>query len=119
MYNEIYWIFAISVKPGRFDEFKRLVGEVVAETSKEPGALAYEYSVGADQKTVHIFERYRNSAAAIVHINQTFTPFAERFLSLAVVTGLVVYGTPDQMVRKRLDKFGAVYIRSFDGFWRS
>jgi quinol monooxygenase YgiN len=115
MSKEIYWVFSISVRAGRFDEFKKLVGEVVAETRQESGALAYEYSVHADQSTVHIFERYRDSAAAITHIDQTFVPFAERFLSLVTVTGLVVYGAPDEVLRNRLDGFGAVYMSLFDG----
>jgi hypothetical protein len=34
------------------------------------------------------------------------------------VISLVVYGTPDAEVRKRLDPFGAVYMTPFDGFSR-
>lgn len=45
------------------DKFKPLVQKLVAATEKEPGALQYEYNVGADQKTVDISYRYANSKA--------------------------------------------------------
>jgi hypothetical protein len=92
---------------------------VVETTRLEQGALAYEYSVGEDESTVHIVEHYRDSAAAIEHIDVTFAPFAERFLSLASVAGLRVYGAPNDALRKRLDAFGAVYMDIFDGFSRT
>ncbi|MFL9913190.1 putative quinol monooxygenase [Paraburkholderia sp. RL17-337-BIB-A] len=118
MHQEIYWIFTVSVKPGRFDEFKKLVVEIVAETGKEAGALAYEYSVSSDQSAVHVFERYRDSAAVVTHIDQTFGRFAERFMSLVTPAGFVVYGTPDEEARGKLDGMGAVYMTLFDGFRR-
>ena|SRR5579864_2326156 len=118
MHNEIYWIFTVSVKPGQFDEFKQLVAQIVRETKKEPDALAYEYSMSSDQTTVHVFERYRDSAAVVKHIEQTFGPFAERFMSLVVAKGLVVYGTPNEEARKRLDGLGAACMTIFDGFSR-
>jgi len=36
----------------------------------------------------------------------------------STVKSLVVYGTPDAEIRKRLDPFGAVYMTPFDGFSR-
>jgi hypothetical protein len=39
-------------------------------------------------------------------------------LELCTITSLVVYGTPDAEIRKRLDPFGAVYMTPFDGFSR-
>jgi quinol monooxygenase YgiN len=118
MHNEIYWVLTLSVKPGQFDEFKKLVTEIVAETTKEPGALAYEYSVNADQTVVHVFERYTDSAAVVKHVDETFVPRAERFVSLASPTGLVVYGTPNEEARKRLAGLGADYMNVFAGFKR-
>ena len=118
MRDEIYWVVTVTVKPGRFAEFKQVVAPLVDATKEEPGALAYEYSVGGDQGTVHIFERYRDSNAVVAHVEQTFARFAERFMALAAVTGFVVYGTPSAEARKILDGFGAVYMTPFDGFTR-
>jgi nucleoside-diphosphate-sugar epimerase len=100
-----------------FPAFEALVPEIVAATQKEPGTLIYEYSVNADRTVAHILERYR-ADAVVSHVDNTFAPFAERFLDLAKITGLVVYGNPDAEVRKRLDPFNAVYMESFGGFSR-
>ena len=117
MSDDILSIFSLSLKPENFPAFRELVAEIVAVTRQEPGTLTYEYSVSADQRTVHIVERYRPEGL-VPHIDVTFAPYAKRFLDLVTVTGLVVYGTPDAEARKRLDGFGAVYMTPFDGFTR-
>jgi hypothetical protein len=80
--------------------------------------LTYEYSVGDDGRTVNIFERYRDSDAFVSHVDETFAKFAERFLELASVTRFVVYGEPTAAARVKLDSFGAIYMKTFDGFRR-
>jgi quinol monooxygenase YgiN len=110
-------LFTLSLDPKDFPAFEVLVSEIVGATQKESGTLIYEYSVNADRTVAHILERYR-SDAVVSHVDNTFAPFAERFLSLVKITGLVVYGNPDAEIRKRLDPFGAVYMESFGGFSR-
>lgn len=112
-------LFTLDVKPGQLDAFKALVTDIVAATALEPGVLAYQYSVSADSQTVHILERYRDSAAFVSHVENTFGGFAERFLSFVTVRSLVVYGDPDAAARKGLDTFGASYMTIFDGFARN
>jgi quinol monooxygenase YgiN len=118
MVDDLYWVFTLDVKPGRFPEFRALVADIVAASSKEPGTLAYQYSVNADETQVHIFERYRDSEAFVAHVEQTFGGYAERFLALVNVASLVVYGNPNAAARKALDGFGARYMTLFDGFAR-
>ncbi len=118
MHNEIYWILTLSVKPGLFQEFRKLVAEIVADTTNEPDALAYEYSVSADQSVVHVFERYRDAAAVVKHMDQTFALHADLFLSLATPTALVVYGAADERVRAKLDALRPAYMTVFNGFSR-
>lgn len=117
MSNQISNLFTLSLEPQDFPAFESLVTEIVSATNKEPGTLIYEYSINADRTVAHILERYR-SDSVVSHIENTFAPFAERFLSLVKITGLVVYGNPDAEVRKRLDPFGAIYMESFGGFSR-
>jgi autoinducer 2-degrading protein len=116
MVEDLYWVFTLHIKPGRYQEFRTLVAEIVAATRKEPGTLAYQYSVSADKTIVHIFERYRSSDAFVDHVEQTFGGYAERFLSLVTIVSLVVYGDPDARARKALDTFNATYMTIFDGF---
>lgn len=117
MSSHVSNFFTLSLDPEDFPAFEALVAEIVAATQQEPGTLIYEYSVNADRTVAHILERY-SADAVVSHVDNTFAPFAERFLGLVKITGLVVYGKPDAEVRKRLDPFGAVYMESFGGFSR-
>lgn len=117
MHPYISCLFSLAVQPEAFGEFKALIATIVAATRNEPGTLVYEYSVNDDDSTVHILERY-NADAVVSHVDTTFTPFGKRFLELCTVTSLVVYGTPDAEIRKRLDPFRAVYMTPFNGFSR-
>lgn len=117
MHPYISCLFSLAVKPSDFPEFKALIAQIVAATKQEPGTLVYEYSVNEDNSTAHILERYK-ADSVVSHVDTTFAPFGERFLELCSITSLVVYGTPDAEIRKRLDPFGAVYMTPFDGFSR-
>ena len=54
----------------------------------------------------------------MLHVEQTFAPFAERFLQLARIERLFVYGETTPAIRATLDGFGAEYFTSFAGFSR-
>ena len=116
--EEIYWVVTCSVRPEQLADFKMIVGQLVAAAKAEPGTLAYEFSIDADQSTIHIFERYRDSDAVASHVAQTFGPFAERFLSLAKVSRFVVYGTPNAEAQRAIAGFNPEYMTLFDGFTR-
>jgi quinol monooxygenase YgiN len=118
MSRELYWIANLDVAPEHIDDFKKVVSELVAASQKEAGTLSYDYSIAADGRTVHIFERYRDSAAAVSHIEKTVAPLFERFRSHVTSRGVTVYGNPDDAARKLLDKLSPRYMTSFDGFMR-
>lgn len=117
MHPYVSCLFSLAVKAEELPEFKALIAKIVEATRLEPGTLVYEYSVSEDKSAVHILERYQ-ADSVVSHVDTTFAPFGERFLELCTITSLVVYGTPDAEVRKRLDSFGAVYMTPFDGFGR-
>ncbi len=118
MADDLYWLFTVKVHPGQFDTFKALVAEIVGATQQEPGTLAYQYAVSADQETVHIFERYRDSAAFVTHAETTFARYVEGFLALVSIKSVLVYGAPSAQARKVLDSFNPTYMSLFDGFAR-
>jgi quinol monooxygenase YgiN len=114
--EEVYWILTVSVD--KMDEFKPLVGKLVAATEKEPGALQYEYNVDEDDTTVDIYERYVDSKAALFHLGQTFPNFSKEFFALAKPTGFVIYGTPTDEFKKAVADLHPVYMTPLDGFTR-
>ena len=117
MENEIYSIFHMSIEPAAFETFKALVDEIVERTRREADTLTYQYVVSDDRRSAHIIEHYR-MPGVLPHIEQTFAPYAERFLALAKIEKLFVYGNPTPDIRAKLDGFGAVYLSPFSGFRR-
>jgi quinol monooxygenase YgiN len=117
MQDEIYSIYHLSIQPTDFDAFKSLVEQIVEATAKEPDTTTYEYVVNAERTVVHIVERYRTKGL-LPHVEQTFTPFARRFLELAKIEKLYVYGDTTREIRAKLDSFGAEYLTPFVGFSR-
>ena len=117
MQNEIYSIYHLAIAPADFDAFEQLIQPIVAATREEPDTMIYEYVVNADHTVVHIIERYRTKGL-LSHVEQTFAPFAERFLKLATMKKLFVYGDPTPEIRAKLDGFGAEYLTPFAGFSR-
>lgn len=117
MSDETSCHYHLALVPSDYEAFKELVARIVAATHKEPGTLSYEYSVNADHTKIHIVERYRTSAL-LSHVEETFAPYAKRFLELVTIENLYVYGTTTPDIRAKLDGFGAIYMTSFDGFTR-
>ena len=110
-------VFHMTVEPEALEEFKSLIAQIVALSNKEPGTLIYEYSLGEDGRSVHIVERYLTEGV-LPHVEQTFGPFAERFLKLATINALYVYGEPPADLRAKLASFGAVFMAPLAGFAR-
>lgn len=48
MRDEIYWMVTATVHPGAFHSFRSVVAPLGAETRKEEGSLAHDYSVNED-----------------------------------------------------------------------
>lgn len=117
MKNEIYSIYHMAVAPADFAAFERLIQPIIAATREEPDTMTYEYLVNADRSVVHIVERYRTNGL-LPHVEQTFAPYAERFLKLATIKKLFVYGETTPEIRAKLDGFGAEYLMPFAGFSR-
>ncbi len=119
MSNNVHWILEVAIKDGELDNFKALAEEMSAATkANEPGTLAYEWFVSADGKTCHIYERYADSAATMVHLGSFGANFAERLLAIAEPKRFDVYGNPDDQVRAALAGFGAVHFDQVAGFAR-
>lgn len=119
MSKHVDWMLELAITDGKLDDFKALMNEMVDATkADEPGALNYEWSVSDDGSRVHIYERYADSDATMVHLASFGKNFAERFMSMAKPTKLTVYGNPDETVRKALDRMGAVYMAPIGGFAR-
>ena len=119
MAGPVSWVLETPVHPERSDELRALIEEMVANThTHELGAQNYEWFMSADGRVCHLYERYVDSAAALVHCQTFGTRFAGRFMSLLTPTRCTVYGSPDAAVQAALSVLNPTYMGQAAGFYR-
>ena len=119
MSDQVSWMLELEILPGRGDALRGLMAEMVNATkANEPGTLDYEWSTSADGRHCHIFERYVDAAATMIHLGTFGERFAGRFLENLKPIRFVVYGSPSDAVRGALAAFGPVYMQPLGGFSR-
>jgi quinol monooxygenase YgiN len=99
--NEIKGIARVKFLPGKVEEWKRLTAQAVEIVrTKDTGTLQYEIFFNADESEAIVFERYRDSEAALEHfanIGHLMAPLMET----ATITGELL-GTPNDEIRGNL-----------------
>lgn len=119
MTENIYWIFELTIKENQVDNLKKLMKEMVDATeANEQGTMVYEWAISNDNKKCHIHERYVDSEATLTHLATFSSRYAARLMETGDATGFVVYGNPNEDVKKILDGFNAVYMKPIGGFIR-
>ncbi|NTW72170.1 MAG: antibiotic biosynthesis monooxygenase [Eubacteriaceae bacterium] len=119
MTQNVFWIFELTIKEGQIDNLKKIMLEMVEATkANESGTMAYEWTISEDNKKCHIHERYEDSEATLTHLATFLSQYAARLMETGDATGFVVYGNPNDEVKKILDGFNAVYMVPIGGFIR-
>jgi len=116
MAEEISWHVELRVKAGQLENFRALTGEMVAAAHREPGVLSYQRFISEDDSIVHVYERYRDSAAAATHLDAFAKQFANRFSAMVERKIFMVFGCPSAELKAALDKFNAIYLKPFGAF---
>jgi quinol monooxygenase YgiN len=116
--GQLSWVLQCAVKDGQLDEFKELMEEMVAGTSDEAGAISYEWFISDDGSTVHLYEKYADSDAAIAHLNDFRANWAGRFMGCVDVKGFTVYGSPSEAAREVMAPLRANLLAPWGGFAR-
>lgn len=116
MGGEISWRVELRVKPGQLGNFQTLTGEMVVVTRREPGVLSYQRFVSEDGTTIHIYERYVDSGAAIAHLGAFAKRFSDRFSAMVERKAFTVFGYPSAELKAVLDGFNATYLKPFGDF---
>ena len=119
MSNHVSWILELRVRDGRENDFRALMAEMVAATeANEPGTLDYEWSTSADGRLCHIYERYIDSAAVMIHLATFGEKYAGRFEQVLEPVRMVVYGSPSAAVREELADLNPICMEPAAGFSR-
>ena len=99
--KEIKGIARVKFFPGKREEWKRLTEQAMEIVrTKDTGTLQYEIFFNADESEAIVFERYRDSDAALEHfanIGHLMAPLMET----ATITGELL-GNPNEQIRKNL-----------------
>ena len=116
MSENVYWVIELAVNPGRFEDLKTLVAELLEANREKVGFLTYGVSISDDRQVCHIYERFEDSAAIMNHM-QSFGPkFATRFFEILKPTRFVIYGTPSAEVKEAVAEFKPIYMTPLAGF---
>lgn len=118
MEGHVAWMTELAVKDGELETFTELMEEMVAGTREEPQALAYEWYISDDQRSVHIFEKYADSDAAIAHVNRLVERWIRRYIACVDIKRVVIYGDPSPAAREIFDGWRAAYLGPWGGFSR-
>ena len=99
--KEIKGIARVKFLPGKLEEWQRLTEQAMdIVRTKDKGTLQYEIFFNADESEAIVFERYRDSDAALEHfanIGHLMAPLMET----ATITGELL-GDPNDQIRKNL-----------------
>jgi quinol monooxygenase YgiN len=113
MGGEIAWRVELQIKPGQLGNFQTLTAEMVEATRRERGVLSYQRFVNEAGTTIHIYERYADSAAALAHLAIFSERFADRFGAMVGRKTFTVFGNPSAELKMALDRFDPVYLKPF------
>src|SRR4051812_46334317 len=117
MSDEVSWRVELEIKPGQLDRFLLLTGEMVEFARTERGVLSYQRFVSDDARTIHVYERYKDSQAALMHLDNFRQHFANSFSGMVTRTRFMVYGVVPDDLKSALSELGATgYFRPFGGF---
>jgi len=108
--------FLIDFTINEFDDFAATVKIMTERTTKEPGALEYEWFLGKDHRRCRLVEIYANVEAMQAHLAGTVVQeLVPKLLSFATVNRFEVYGQPDAQSAAVLASFGAEIYPHWQG----
>jgi quinol monooxygenase YgiN len=117
MSENVLVVAEVTINAGQLDNLKALVGEMIEAIKRdEPGTHNYEWFIGDDGKSVHVYERYADSEAFMVHLGNLGQKFAKRLSACTTTTRITIYGNPSDKVREVFATYPTVYMSPLVGF---
>jgi autoinducer 2-degrading protein len=118
MTEAIYWILEANIKPGKLDALKSLAQAFSESTQKyEQGALIYEWSINESSDTLHIFERFENNEAALIHLANV-GPKLPELMETVDLQSIKCHGPVSEAFKDACEGMPIRYFEVFSGFAR-
>lgn len=115
----VSWMFELTIKDGRDADFRAMIADMSEATfSNEPGTLDYEYYVSDDGRDLHLFERYENAEAALIHMGTFGKRFAGRFFDILAPKRITIFGAADERISGGMKDLAPTVMRRHAGFSR-
>lgn len=115
----VSWMFELTIKDGRDADFRVMAAEMSDATiTNEAGTLDYEWYVSDDGRELHLFERYENAEAALIHMGTFGKRFAGRFFDILAPKRITIYGAADERISGGMKDLTPQVIRRHAGFSR-
>ena len=104
-----------SIVEGKINEFKMLAAGIIERVeATEPNTLSYEWFLSDDDSTCYVVQIYKDSEAVMAHLGN-IADLLGSFDEVAPLTGLMIFGSPSDELRKALEPVGAKIIGHWSG----
>jgi quinol monooxygenase YgiN len=115
----VRFVVSFAIDDGAFVAFERVARMMSAETQKESGALAYEWSLSADRGRCRLYEAYADAGAVLAHLKgPVIKELVPKLLEAGSVTGFEIFGDPGPEAAATLTAMGAQIFPVWQGFSR-
>ena len=114
--ERIHFVIDFAIHEGKFDDFAATVKSMAAGTSKEAGALEYEWYLSKDNNHCRLVEIYADVEAMQAHMaSSVVRELVPKLLGFATLSRFEVYGAPDEASAATLSSIGAEIYRHWHG----
>lgn len=94
--QNVHFLLDFTIHPGKLEDFAATAERMTAGTSKEPGALNYEWFLSQDRSRCRLLETYADVGAMQKHLASAVVgELLPKLLEFAAISRFEVYGTPD------------------------
>jgi quinol monooxygenase YgiN len=114
--NKVHFVIDLAIHEGKFDDFAATLKRMTDGTTREPGALAYEWYLSDDHSRCRLLETYANADAMKQHLaGPVVQELVPKLLTFSTIKRFEVFGTPDAQSAAALTSMGAQIFGHWHG----
>jgi quinol monooxygenase YgiN len=111
--ENIHIVARFKIHAGQLDKFKKGVGDCIAATKNESGALLYDWFINENDMTCTVIETYKDSNAVLAHVGNVNEPLSK----LMEISDFVVevFGNASVELQNALKEMNVTPVPFFGG----